>query len=197
MRQGHFEVIRYTCLKVACDLKNFGHRLVHHACMVAVEEGRVIVVHVRFSISLSLISNTSAIWHIHEGNTPFKRSVSLSVWVRQVAFGNISFLSRMHLLYFCSFSKNIWNTVDAILKTSLTVKDMFLYDNLSVTFATSVILYLLYKSWLFIKDTGKLQTGRELLGFIKSEIKYKLTVYKSMSIRIDVCALQQLLEELK
>ncbi len=103
----------------------------------------------------------------------------------------------MHLLYFCPFSRNIWNTVDAILKTSLTVKDMFLYDNLSVTFAISVIQYLLYKGWLIVKDTGKLQTGRELLGFIKSEIKYKLTAYRNVSIRIDVCALQQLLEELE
>ncbi len=73
---------------------------------------------------------------------------------------------------------------------------MFSYI-LSVTFAISVIQYLLYKAWLIVKDTGILQTGRELLGFIKSEIKYKLTVYKNMSIRIDVCALQQLLEELK
>ncbi len=47
------------------------------------------------------------------------------------------------------------------------------------------------------KRHRKLQTGRELLGFIKSEIKYKLTVYKNMNIRIDVSALQQLLEELK
>ncbi len=33
-------------------------------------------------------------------------------------------------------------------------------------------------------------------GFIKSEIKYMLTVYKNMSVSINVCALQQLLAEL-
>ncbi len=80
----------------------------------------------------------------------------------------------LHLLYFCPFSRNIWNTIDTI----LIVKDMFLYNNLSVTFAISVVRYLLYKGW-FVKDTRKLQTGRELLGFIKSEIKYKLTVLRT------------------
>ncbi len=89
----------------------------------------------------------------------------------------------MHLLYFCPFSRNMWNTVDTIFKNNLTAKD----DNLSVTFAISVIQYLLYKSWLIVKDARerKLQTERELLGFIKSEIKYKLTVYKNKSISIN------------
>ncbi len=62
------------------------------------------------------------------------------------------------------FSIIIWNTVDRILKTNLTAKDLFLYDNLSVTFlydnlsvkfAISVIQYLLYKSWLIVKDARK------------------------------------------
>ncbi len=64
----------------------------------------------------------------------------------------------MHHLYFCPFSRNLWNTVGTILKTNLTAKDTFLYDNLSMTFAISVTQSLLYKSCLIVKDTRKLQT---------------------------------------
>jgi hypothetical protein len=87
-----------------------------------------------------------------------------------------------HLLFHCTYTKNIWYVVENILQITVSEKSVILGVNKHTTFnlVSSLIAFLIYKHWLVCKDTNTPRTAPALIVFFIKELKFRIAVYSKI-----------------
>ena len=87
-----------------------------------------------------------------------------------------------HLLFNCSFAKDIWNDLSRILDISIELQDIVLNVRYGreVRFIVSLTAYLIYKQWLLqsIEDIPRPRKGS--LKLLKRDLAYRHSIYKQI-----------------
>ena len=101
-----------------------------------------------------------------------------------------------HLLYYCNFSKYIWNLLEGPLHSKITIQDLIVGGtNTQNNFAISLVFFIIYKHWLINKSENTKRIPQQVKPFFRSALGFRITVYSKTKV-IDAKILT-LLQEIK
>ena len=106
----------------------------------------------------------------------------------------------IHMLYKCKYVNPFWRIVEDALSIVIDIESIFLgidehIDKINLNTCISVIVYVIYKSWLESSLTDKARNLNNIIKDFELQIKYYRDIYNKTRCLKDVCAKLKLITD--